>query len=243
MNAMLHGCSPWPPSSFPAQPDWPGTRLPPYRRSRRRRSIVHMLDYVSVDYPEFVRDGKVTNPAEYEEQKEFVTQAIALLGQLPAKPETPGLLDKARRLLARVDAKAAGPEVAALANAVRADVIRVYQLTVAPRQAPDLGRAATMYEAQCASCHGAKGRGDGPLAKGMEPAPRNFHDEDRMAARSTYGMYNTISLGVGGTTMRGFAELSEADRWGLAFLVSGLRVAPEASRERRVALESGNGPS
>ena len=29
---------------------------------------------------------------------------------------------------------------------------------------------------------------------------------------------NTISLGVPGTTMRAFSELSDADRWGLAFV-------------------------
>ena len=63
------------------------------------QTIVHMLDYVSVDYPEFVRDGKAINQSEYDEQKEFVTQSVALLGQLPARPGTPALLDKARSLL------------------------------------------------------------------------------------------------------------------------------------------------
>jgi hypothetical protein len=40
----------------------------------------------------FVRDGKVTNSAEYEEQREFVTQAIAMLQQLPSGAESPAVL-------------------------------------------------------------------------------------------------------------------------------------------------------
>lgn len=49
----------------------------------KAQTVVHMLDYVSVDYPEFVKDGKVLNEEEYREQREFATQAIALLEQLP----------------------------------------------------------------------------------------------------------------------------------------------------------------
>jgi high-affinity iron transporter len=33
--------------------------------------IVHLLDYVTVDYPEFVQAGVVLDQAEYDEQLEF----------------------------------------------------------------------------------------------------------------------------------------------------------------------------
>ncbi len=194
--------------------------------TEKAQTIVHLLDYVSVDYPEFVKEGKVLDQPEYAEQREFATQSIALLGQLPAVPEKDGLIAKARQLLARVDAKADGTEVSALANSVRADVIRIYKLTVAPRAAPDMARAASLYTANCASCHGASGKGDGPLAKGMDPSPSNFHEAGRMGQRSIYGLYNTIALGVKGTPMRGFTELSEADRWTLAFFAAGIRSTP-----------------
>lgn len=194
----------------------------------KAQTVVHMLDYVGVDYPEFVKDGQVLNQSEYQEQREFATQAIALLEQLPAVADKPALIGKARQLLARIDARAAGAEVSSLASSVRTDVIRLYQLTVAPRQAPDLRNAAALFQAQCASCHGTQGRGDGALARGMEPQPSNFHDEERMNVRSLYGLYNTITLGVGGTPMRGFSELPEADRWALAFFAGAMRAKPEA---------------
>ncbi|MHB1121351.1 MAG: FTR1 family protein [Ramlibacter sp.] len=195
--------------------------------TEQAQTVVQLLDYVAVDYPEFVPDGKVVDEAEYQEQREFAGRAIELLQQLPA-PGQAAVVGQARTLLQRIEAKAPGAEVAALANGVRSDVIRVYGLVVAPRQAPDLQRAASLFAAQCAACHGAQGRGDGPAAQGMEPPPSDFHDQARMNVRSIYGLYNTITLGIGGTPMRAFAELSNADRWALAFLVSAMRAPPQA---------------
>ncbi|HZY15783.1 MAG TPA: c-type cytochrome, partial [Ramlibacter sp.] len=205
------------------------------------QTVIHMLDYVSVDYPQFVRDGKVLDEPEYQEQLEFARQSLALLQRLPDAADKPALVAKAGQLVGRIEAKAPGGEVAALARSVGAETIRIYQVAVAPRQPPDLQRAAALFQAQCIACHGAQGRGDGPSAKGMDPAPSNFHDAARMQQRSVYGLYNTITLGVGGTGMRGFAELEEADRWALAFLVAGLRTPPEAVRAGQALWQQGVG--
>jgi high-affinity iron transporter len=207
----------------------------------KAQTVVHMLDYVGVDYPGTVEDGKVKDESEYQEQKEFVTQVIALLQQLTPNAESPAVLARAQQLLARIEAKAPGDEVAKLANAVRTDAIRVYRIAVAPRQAPDLKRAVALFEANCVACHGAQGRGDGQLAKGMDPAPSNFHDEERMKQRSIYGLYNTIALGVGGTPMRAFTEFSEDDRWALAFFVSGMRSEAKAVSNGEALWKEGKG--
>lgn len=45
----------------------------------KAQTVVHMLDYISGDYPNFVRDGQVLNQSEYAEQLEFAAQATALL--------------------------------------------------------------------------------------------------------------------------------------------------------------------
>jgi high-affinity iron transporter len=192
----------------------------------KAQTIVHMLDYIAVDYPECVQDGTVVNADEYAEQREFAVQAITLLDTLPAVPEQPALLQQARGLLAQIDATAPGGDIAALAGRLRLGVIQAWALSVAPRRTPDLEQAGRLFAQYCAACHGAQGRGDGPLAKGMEPPPSDFHDDARMRRRSLYGLYNTITLGVGGTPMRAFTEFSEADRWALAFLVGGLRADP-----------------
>lgn len=207
----------------------------------KAQTVIHMLDYIGVDYPGFVKDGKVLDEPEYQEQHEFATQSVALLQQLPAVAEQGALVAKARQLLTRIEARAPGAEVSALAGAVRGDVIRAYKLAVAPGRAPDLARAATLFQAQCAACHGAQGRGDGPLAKGLAPPPSNFHDEARMSQRSLYGLYNTVTLGVKGTPMRAFAELPEADRWALAFFAAGLRTSPVQAAEGQALWTQGTG--
>lgn len=207
----------------------------------KAQTVIHMLDYVSVDYPEFVKDGKVVDQAEYQEQREFASQLVRLLEQLPAAMGKEALLAKSRELLARVDAKASGAEVSTQARAVAADVVRVYRVVVAPRQAPDLQRATRLFGANCASCHGSAGRGDGPLAKGMDPAPSNFHDDARMKQRSIYGLYNTITLGVRGTPMRAFSELNEGDRWALAFLAAGMRTPPQETTRGEALWKQGRG--
>src|SRR5690606_28302055 len=63
----------------------------------------------------------------------------------------------------------------------------------------------------------------------------------RMAQRSAYGLYNTISLGVSGTGMPAFGQLSEEDRWALAFFTASFAAA-DPLRDKGAALwEAGKG--
>lgn len=215
--------------AFAAASDW--------RESAQ--TAVHMLDYIGVDYPEFVQDGKVLNEAEYREQLEFAGQVQALIAQLPGNPKRAQLENTAARLRALVEDKAAGTRVAQASGDLRGAIIDAYALTVAPQDAPDLARAAALYGQLCAACHGAEGRGDGPAARGLEPTPSNFHDDGRMRSRSVYGLYNTITLGVGGTGMASYRHLSEADRWALAFYVSRFALPEAALARGEAAWDSG----
>lgn len=198
--------------------------LPAYADTTAQ-TIVHMLDYVSVDYPEFVKDGKVLDESEYKEQQEFSSQVVELLGKLPEVAQRAELLKEAALLKARIDAKAPGDEIAKIASGLRWKVIGAYRIAVAPRTVPDLKRGEAIYAAQCAMCHGGRGHGDGPAAKGLDPAPSNFHDAARMGQRSLYGLYSTITLGVDGTSMKGFPQLSDDERWAVAFHVGTLEGA------------------
>jgi high-affinity iron transporter len=191
------------------------------------RTVVHILDYVSVDYPVFVKNGEVLDAGEYAEQQEFAQQVVVLLEALPRMEGAPDLLAEARKLQARIAEKADGLDVAALAKALRAEVITAYGVAVAPKQLPDLAAGNALYIAHCGTCHGATGRGDGPQAMGMEPAPRDFTDTAAMNVRSLFGLYNTISLGVEGTPMLAYSGLSEGERWALAFHTAGIHASKE----------------
>jgi high-affinity iron transporter len=201
----------------------------------RTQTILHMLDYVAGDYPAVVKDGTITDESEYKEQIDFVSQAITMLGELPARAEQAALIEQARRLLALIQTKGSAPDVARLAGEIRQAVIKAYQVPIAPSRPPDLAAARSLYAARCAACHGSDGRGDGPAAKGMEPAPTNFHDRGRMERRSVYSLYSTITLGVQGTPMAAFADLSDDQRWGLAFGVASL-ADDEGERQRGAAV-------
>jgi high-affinity iron transporter len=181
-----------------------------------------MLDYVGVDYPATVRDGQVIDTEEYQEQMEFSTHIITAIAALPSSPAQSELAAAAVRLDTLIRTRATGDEVSALATAMRTHIIDTYGVVVIPQQVPDLQQAAVLFHNQCSSCHGTQGQGDGPAAAALEPRPSNFHDTTRQFQRSLYGLYNTITRGVEGTAMRAFTELSDMQRWGLAFYVGSL---------------------
>jgi high-affinity iron transporter len=192
--------------------------------AQEAQTILHLLDYVGVDYPEAVADGKIRNVDEYKEMQEFAAQVSARLKDLPENPAKAGLLGQSEALAKLVASKAPPPAVAATSGSLRWAIVEAYKLRLAPRGAPPLERAAALYAKNCAACHGAEGKGDGPAAKGLEPAPSDFHDLPRMAQRSAYGLYNTITLGVEGTSMVPFKQLSEDERWALAFHAANLGI-------------------
>lgn len=204
-------------------------------------TITHILDYVAVDYPDAVVDGKVTDDGEYQEQREFAGQVVGLLRQMAPQAGQEELVRRALELQARIDAKAPGREITALARAIGADFVRAYDVAVSPKRTPDIARAATLFQAHCAACHGTQGRGEGPATKGMDPAPSSFHAAARMDKRSIHGLYNTVSLGVKGTSMRAFSEIPDADRWALAFLVAGLRDTEDRKQAGQALWKQGVG--
>jgi high-affinity iron transporter len=208
---------------------------------RAPQTIVHLLDYVSVEYPQFVQTGKVVNPGEYAEQLEFAGQIRDMVANLPADPKRDAFARQTEQLASLIRARADGAEVAVLARELQQGLISAYRIPVAPKRAPDLTSAAALYAARCAACHGSNGDGTGPQAGKLEPQPSNFRDAKRQSARSVFGLFNTITLGVDGTGMNGFSDLNADERWKLAFYVSQF-AATDAQRARGArAWERGEG--
>lgn len=83
-----------------------------------------------------------------------------------------------------------------------------------PADEASVARGRDLYLANCSSCHGLDGDGDGPSAAGMLPAPGAL--ADRVRGSSDADLSEVINTGVSGTKMPGFATiLSENDRWDL----------------------------
>lgn len=53
-----------------------------------------------------------------------------------------------------------------------------------------------VFGSNCAVCHGKKGKGDGPLAHGLEPVPANFSQFRRFYDRTDDVLYDHIANGI-----------------------------------------------
>ncbi len=83
-----------------------------------------------------------------------------------------------------------------------------------PRTAESVAVGATLFAANCASCHGEGGGGDGPLAGTLPQPPANFRVHVPFHPDGT--LYTWITQGIVGTAMQGFAvQLSDRERWDL----------------------------
>ena len=115
------------------------------------------------------------------------------------------------------------PPFNSLSDAQRWDVV-AYALTLGS-DSQALAQGESLYEANCAGCHGAAGLGDGPEAASLTDKPKALTDQELMAQRSNADLYQATSAGVA-PDMPAFEDsLSEAERWALADYLRSLTFA------------------
>ncbi len=216
-----------------------GFAAPASAQTAPAQTIWRLLDYIAVDYPEAVVDGKIVNRIEYDEMLEFSATASKLIGDLPASSRKAVLAKQASDLQRIITAKAPAPAIAAAARGLAADLIKSYPIPLAPTLAPDPARGKALYMQQCASCHGTTGNGDGPQAVGLDPPAIAFTDKARARERSIFALYQVIEQGLDGTSMMSFANLPPQDRWALAFYTGSLAF-PEENAARGKAMWVGS---
>ncbi|RMH05712.1 MAG: cytochrome c [Nitrospirae bacterium] len=91
-------------------------------------------------------------------------------------------------------------------------------------ESPNLENGRAIYERHCQSCHGERGRGDGPRAPFLSPRPGNFVSA-ATSVKSDEELLAVIANGKPRTAMKGWADiLSEQDqRDVLAYIRSFIR--------------------
>ena len=188
------------------------------------QQVLQLIDYVAVDYEGAVENGQIINEAEYEEMLDFAAGITLQLAALPENATKAGLIEQGHTLTKWIQNKESVIKIRQLITDMRHQVIISYQVTVIPKTQPDLKRGAVLYTNQCASCHGTTGAGNGSASVGIDPPPVNFTDYDRYRHRTLYGLYNTITQGVEGTGMMAYRQLTDEDRWSLAFYVGSLAI-------------------
>lgn len=75
------------------------------------------------------------------------------------------------------------------------------RVNVLPKPSPESAGKLVFETNGCAICHGSQGRGDGPLAGGLDPKPRKFTDFEEMNRISDMSMFHAIKNGIPDTAM------------------------------------------
>ncbi|HED05574.1 MAG TPA: c-type cytochrome [Ignavibacteria bacterium] len=190
------------------------------------RTFINLLDYLRTDYHNSVKNGKVINANEYNEMNEFSAKTIHLFNQFSGKInfgsilEIKGNLEKLKKL---VEAKADQEDVYNIVNKIKSKIIKLNIISVSPVHWPDILNGKKIFKTSCSSCHGTNGDGNGVLSKNLNPKPTNLLNDTFMDAISPFQIYNTIKLGISGTSMPPFNLLSDKEVWDVAFYVGSLR--------------------
>jgi high-affinity iron transporter len=192
------------------------------------RRVAATATLAAQEYRIGVVDGRVVAPAEVEEARLFLEEARRSARDLPSDSgaNPVGTLDS---LLALVKRLAPPDTLDARVHALATGLAERYGVSLdeLPARTPDLAHGAELYRGRCAGCHGDLGRGDGPIAAGLDPAPSNLADWAALRDQSPLDFYRRISIGVVGTAMPAFEErLPPRDRWAVALYASTLRLPP-----------------
>ena len=190
------------------------------------RRLAATAQLAAQEYRVGIVDGRVVSKAEVDEARLFLQESLRAAADLPGGigGDVAGQLDSLLRLIGST----ADPDT------VDARVLRLttglssrmgVTLDEIPSGAPSLARGAEVYQANCASCHGARGRGDGPGGVGLDPRPADLSNAEALADQSPLDYYRRITIGVVGTAMPAYElRLSPQDRWAAALYASVLRL-------------------
>ncbi len=170
--------------------------------------------------------GKVVAPAEIEEAQLFLQEARRSAGLLAPDVGT-SVVSELDGLLAMIKRTAPADSVELRARLLADGLARKFNLTLEelPAAAPPLALGEQLYRAECATCHGPAGRGDGPGAVGLTPTPADLTDFRKLATATPLDFYRRVTIGVAGTAMPAYeSRLTPEERWAVANYASTLRL-------------------
>ena len=190
------------------------------------RRIAATTALAAEEYGVGIRDGRVVAAAEVEEARLFLAEARRTAALLPPDVgrSTAGAIDD---MLAMIGRTAPADSVAEQARSLGATLAAQFGVSLEeiPEHTPRIARGAEIYQSQCASCHGASGRGDGPAAAGLQPPPADLSDFRRLVNVTPLDFFRRITIGVTGTAMPAFeGRLTAQDRWAVTVYATSLRL-------------------
>ncbi len=188
----------------------PQQTTPPTDPAPLVRRLAATAQLAAQEYRVGIVDGRVASQAEVDEARLFLLESRRSAQALPAELSR-GVLAEIDSVIGLVDHTAAPDSVDVRVRRLASTLssrsgVSLDQL---PAQTPSLARGAEIYQANCASCHGTLGRGDGRPQRGLDPKPTNLAHGAGLKDQSPLDYYRRITIGVVGTAMPSF-ELAVA---------------------------------
>lgn len=195
--------------------------------------VAQMLDYVSRDYALAVSDGRIIDEDEYAEQLVVCRAALDVAEQIQALVSKPTIRKGILTLIDKINDKSPAATIKQQAQALRDEIFLAGGVSLAPSRWPNQAHGKTVFESLCVSCHGIRGDGQGAIAHTMSPRPASFLDPVRMKGVSPLSAYGAIKMGITGTAMPAYEQMSDSDLWAVSFYLTSLRqrgTAPPATK-------------
>ncbi|MCH8157935.1 MAG: c-type cytochrome, partial [Nitrospinae bacterium] len=194
------------------------------------KKIVMMMNIVAKEFAIGIapEGDKMVVPAEFEESKVFLAQAFerytSLSPTLGDASVTDALTQKFDDLTVAVNARVAPAKVRAAVSDINSQLLEISgtKMNLSPATPVSLGNGKQIYLSNCQVCHGAEGKGDGPLANQLDPAPAVLADPEITGDESTtaYDNFQVINVGIANTPMPAWADLlTEPEMWDVTYYI------------------------
>ena len=202
---------------------------PPFRlAAQEQHPVQRVANIVSVAVEEYKKGvdekGRLISADEYQEAVGFLGDAREAAARLPGDRTV-----AARAILDSIIAAVKAKKPSAILDTLNVHFGAALGSEAAlalPTKPLNLAEGARLYATSCASCHGARGMGDGPAGLALLPRPPAIGSPATMGAVAPSMMFRKISVGVTGTAMTAFAPaLSDEQRWNIVAYLGSLRAA------------------
>jgi len=167
--------------------------------------ILNIVDYIFSDYEKAINDS-----SEYKEMLEFAKNLIELSDS--------SILTYSKNVYELIKNKENSKKVKSELSKIRQIILNNPKLDIYPKNPISLKSGREVYLYNCAVCHGDKGDGNGPASKTLNPKPTNFLERYDLSPLRIWTILN-----VGLVNMPSFNNLSDDEKWNVAFYVLSLK--------------------
>ncbi len=194
------------------------------------KKIVMMMDIVAKEFAIGVapEGNKIIVQAEYEESKVFLAQAFerysSLAPALGNASATNSIEQKFSALTEDVNSKVEPARIRAAVSDINSQLLEITGTKIhsSPTTPVSLDNGKRIYLTNCQVCHGEAGKGDGPLAGQLNPAPSVLSNPEITGDESTtaYDNFQVINVGIANTPMPAWADiLTEPEMWDVTYYI------------------------